>query len=120
MAYDHLILALGGETNFFGLESVQRNGIGLKDIPEAVAIRNHVLRCFEQAMLEQDPDRRRALLTLVVVGGGPTGVEMAGAPPPPIPLLLLEDYPRAQIAHVPRPLPPGAGKLLGGGAPELP
>src|SRR5437667_6846882 len=100
MAYDHLILALGGETNFFGLESVQRNGIGLKDIPEAVAIRNHVLRCFEQAMLEGDPDRRRALLTIVIVGGGPTGVEMAGALSELIRLVLVKDYPRLNIADV--------------------
>src|SRR2546428_2317132 len=100
VAYDHLILALGGETNFFGLESVQRNGIGLKDIPEAVAIRNHVLRCFEQAMLEEDPDRRRALLTLVVVGGGPTGVEMAGALSELIRLVLVKDYPRLNITDV--------------------
>src|SRR2546427_11826214 len=70
VAYDHLILALGGETNFFGLEGVQRHAIGLKDIPEAVAIRNHVLRCFEQAMLEADADGRRALVTTGVGGGG--------------------------------------------------
>ena len=113
MAYDHLILALGGETNFFGLESVQRNGIGLKDIPEAVAIRNHVLRCFEQAMLEQDPDRRRALLTLVVVGGGPTGVEMAGALAELIRLVLVKDYPRLNIANVRVLLLEATDKLLG-------
>ncbi len=52
IAYDFLVLAPGGETNFFGLESMQRHGLGLKDIPDAIAIRNHVLTCFEQAMLE--------------------------------------------------------------------
>src|SRR5947209_9572034 len=67
MAYDHLILALGGETNFFGLESVQRNGIGLKDIPEALAIRHHLLRRFQQAMLAEDPARGRASPTQAVV-----------------------------------------------------
>src|SRR5260370_12374723 len=66
VAYDHLILALGGETNFFGLESLQPHSIGLKDIPEAIAIRNHVLRCFEQPMLEAHADRRRPLLTMVL------------------------------------------------------
>ena len=113
VAYDHLILALGGETNFFGLESVQRNGIGLKDIPEAVAIRNHVLRCFEQAMLEGDPDRRRALLTMVIVGGGPTGVEMAGALSELIRLVLVKDYPRLNIADVRVLLLEATDKLLG-------
>src|SRR5437867_6288148 len=45
--YDHLILALGGETNYFGLDSIVRHGFGLKGVVDAVAIRNHVLRCVE-------------------------------------------------------------------------
>ena len=98
--YDYLILALGGQTNFFGLDSVARHGFGLKDVHEAVAIRNHVLTCFEQAMLEPDPERRRARLTFVVVGGGPTGVEMAGALSELIRLVLVKDYPRLNIKDV--------------------
>jgi NADH dehydrogenase len=95
-----LILALGGETSFFGLESVARHGLGLKDVGEAVAIRNHVLTCFEQAMLESDPEQRRARLTFVVVGGGPTGVEMAGALSELMRLVLVKDYPRLNIKDV--------------------
>ncbi len=100
IAYDFLVLAPGGETNFFGLESMQRHGMGLKDIPDAIAIRNHVLTCFEQAMLEPDAERRRAMLTFVVVGGGPTGVEMAGALSELIRLVLVKDYPRLNIKDV--------------------
>ena len=100
IAYDFLVLAPGGETNFFGLESMQRHGLGLKDIPDAIAIRNHVLTCFEQAMLEPDAERRRALLTFIVVGGGPTGVEMAGALSELIRLVLVKDYPRLNIKDV--------------------
>src|SRR5438552_9563169 len=98
--YDFLILALGGETNYFGMESILRHGFGLKGVVDAVAIRNHVLRCFERAMLEPDPERRRALLTFVVVGGGPTGVEMAGALSELIRLVLVKDYPRLNIKDV--------------------
>ncbi len=100
IAYDFLVLAPGGETNFFGLESMQRHGLGLKDIPDAIDIRNHVLTCFEQAMLEPDAERRRALLTFIVVGGGPTGVEMAGALSELIRLVLVKDYPRLNIKDV--------------------
>jgi NADH dehydrogenase len=100
MSYDFLVLAPGGETNFFGLESMQRYGLGLKDIPDAIEIRNHVLTCFEQAMLEPDAERRRALLTFIVVGGGPTGVEMAGALSELIRLVLVKDYPRLNIKDV--------------------
>src|SRR6266540_1077103 len=100
VAYDHLILAVGGETNYFGLESIARQGFGLKDVPDAIRIRNHVLRQFERAMLEPSAERRRALLTFVVVGGGPTGVEMAGALSELIRLVLVKDYPRLNIKDV--------------------
>ncbi len=100
IAYDYLVLAPGGETNFFGLDSMQRHGLGLKDIPDAITIRNHVLTCFEQAMLDLDAEQRRTLLTFIVVGGGPTGVEMAGALSELIRLVLVKDYPRLNIKDV--------------------
>jgi len=100
IAYDYLILAVGGQTNYFGLESVPRHGFGLKDIPEAIRIRNQVLHSFERAMLEADPERRRAELTFIVVGGGPTGVEMAGALSELIRLVLVKDYPRLNVKDV--------------------
>jgi len=70
-AYDYLI-SPSGETNYFGLDAVQRHGFGLKDVAEAVAIRNQVLGCFERAMLESDPATAR-VTHLRRVGGGPTG-----------------------------------------------
>lgn len=113
IGYDYLILAVGGETNFFGLESVVRHGYGLKDVPEAIRIRNHVLRAFERAMLERDPERRRAALTFVVVGGGPTGVEMAGALSELIRLVLMKDYPRLNVTDVRVLLLEATDRLLG-------
>lgn len=100
IGYDYLILAMGGETNYFGLDGLKRHAFGLKDIDEAELIKNHVLACFEHAMTEPDPDRRRALLTFVVVGGGPTGVEMAGALSELMRLVLVKDYPRLNVKDV--------------------
>jgi NADH:ubiquinone reductase (H+-translocating) len=97
VSYDYLVLSIGGATNFFGKEGVRKHAFELKDIPHALALRNHVLRCFEMAMLEDDPDRRRALLTFAVVGGGPTGVEMAGALSELIRLVLGREYPRLNL-----------------------
>ncbi|MGZ9190381.1 MAG: FAD-dependent oxidoreductase, partial [Nitrospira sp.] len=79
IAYDYLVLSVGGQTNFFGLHAVEENGFQLKSIESATGTRNHLLRMFERASREADPDLRKALLTFVVVGGGPTGVETAGA-----------------------------------------
>jgi NADH dehydrogenase len=100
IGYDYLILAMGGETNYFGLDGLRRHAFGLKDIDEAELIKNHVLASFEHAMTEPDADRRRALLTFVVVGGGPTGVEMAGALSELIRLVLVKDYPRLNVKDV--------------------
>jgi NADH dehydrogenase len=93
IAYDFLILACGSVTNFLGLPGVAQDGYGLKDLDDAVGIRNHILRRFEEAAAESGPERRRQLLALVVAGGGPTGVEMAGALAELRRVLLDRDYP---------------------------
>lgn len=100
LAYDYLVLAMGGRTNFFGLQSVERNAFQLKSVESAVAARNHLLKMFELASREPDPERRRALLTFVVVGGGPTGVETAGALAELIRLVLAKDYPAMNLSDV--------------------
>ncbi len=117
IGYDYLILATGAAANFFGLKGIEQFGLTLKDIPDAVRIRNHVLACFEEAMFEPDAERRRALLTFVVVGGGPTGVEMAGALSELIRLVLVKDYRRLDLTDV-RILLLEAGNRLLAGFPE--
>jgi len=117
--YDYLILALGGETNFFGLQRIRAHAFDLKDTSGAVAIRNDVLRCFERGVLEGDAEQRRALLTFVIVGGGPTGVEMAGALSELIRLVLVKDYPRLNIKDVRVLLLEAADRLLGAMPPRL-
>jgi NADH dehydrogenase len=71
---------------------VAEHAIGLKVLEEATRLRNHVLRCMEQAEIETDPEEREALLSFVVVGGGPTGVEYAGALGELVQLVARRDY----------------------------
>ncbi len=113
IAYDYLILAIGGQTNFFGLQSIQQNSFQLKGIEGAVATRNHLLEMFEKASLEADADKRRALLTFVVVGGGPTGVETAGALAELISHVLTKDYPQMDLNEVRVLLLEAADHLMG-------
>ena len=77
--YDHLVLALGSVSNFFGSENIERHSLDFKTLLDASRIRNHVIEMFERADRESDPDIRRALVTFVVAGGGFAGVELAGA-----------------------------------------
>jgi NADH dehydrogenase len=100
IAYDYLILAVGGQTNFFGMQSVEHNAFQLNNIESAVSTRNHLLKIFEQASREADEAQRRALLTFVVVGGGPTGVETAGALAELITHVLAKDYPQMDLKEV--------------------
>jgi NADH:ubiquinone reductase (H+-translocating) len=97
IAYDYLILAVGGETNFFGLDSVRQNGFQLKDIESAVDTRNHLLKMFETASREADAEKRKAMLTFAVVGGGPTGVETSGALAELISHVMKREYPTLDI-----------------------
>ena len=77
--YDFLVLATGSVNSHFGIAGLERVAFGLKDLEEAMALRNQVLARFEEAAWTADGERRRMLLTFAVVGGGPTGVEYAGA-----------------------------------------
>ena len=100
IAYDYLVLAVGGRTNFFGLTSVEENAHQVKNIECAIATRNHLLKMFERASREADPGKRSALLTFAVIGGGPTGVETAGALAELIRLVMTKDYPHMDLAEV--------------------
>ncbi|HAV77773.1 MAG TPA: FAD-dependent oxidoreductase [Anaerolineae bacterium] len=97
IAYDHLILAVGGETNFFGMDAVKDNAFQIKDIESAVNTRNHLLRLFENASREADEEKRKTMLTFVVVGGGPTGVETSGALAELISHVMRKEYPTLDI-----------------------
>ncbi len=77
--YDYLIVATGASHWYFGHDDWSRFALGLKDVPDALAIRERFLLAFEEAELEEDPAVRRACLTFIVIGAGPTGVELAGA-----------------------------------------
>ncbi len=97
--YDYLIVAAGSTTNFFGIRSVERHALGLKDLHQATAVRNRVLRSFEHAVVTSDPDERARLMSMVVIGGGPTGVELAGALAELKRHVLRRDYPELDLTH---------------------
>jgi len=100
LAFDYLVLAVGSNANFFGNGAIANAAHGLQNLPEALELRNHVLRCFEAAACETDEEARRPWLTFAIVGGGPTGVEYAGALVELIRLVLVKDYPEINLRKV--------------------
>jgi NADH dehydrogenase len=78
LPYDHLILALGASTNFFGLPGVESCALTVKSLSDAVALRNRLITHLEQASSECAAGERHPLLTFVVAGGGFAGVETLG------------------------------------------
>jgi len=92
LGYDYLVLGLGAEVNFFGVEGAAEHAFPLYTLTDAVRLKNHVLRTWEEA------DRKHELvedgaLNVVVVGGGPTGVETAGAMAELYNGVFKKDYP---------------------------
>jgi NADH dehydrogenase len=77
--FDHLVLAVGSVSNYFGAANLEAHAFDFKTLLDAIRIRNHIIEMFEQADRESDPQVRRALITFVVAGGGFAGVELAGA-----------------------------------------
>ncbi|MEZ4688393.1 MAG: NAD(P)/FAD-dependent oxidoreductase [Bacteroidia bacterium] len=112
--YDYLVMATGSKTNFFGMEGVERNSLGLKSAPEALDLRSLILQNFEKANIEADEKTRARLLNFVIVGGGPTGVETAGALAEIRRHILPKDYPEMDNEAMNIHLVEAADRLLGG------
>ena len=110
--YDYLVLATGVSTNFFGIDGAEEHSFPLKSLPEAVALRSHIIRQFEKA--DCDPSLLdQGALTFVVVGGGPTGVEMAGALVELFQMVLRKDFPRLPLERARVVLVEASPRLLG-------
>jgi NADH dehydrogenase len=78
LEYDYLVLAMGAESNYFGMQHVKENALPMKTIDDALNLRNHLLMNMEKAVRTKDVKEKEKHLNIVIAGGGPTGVEVAG------------------------------------------
>jgi len=92
LSYDYLVLALGATVNFFGVTGADEHAFPLYTLPDAVRLKDHILKKWEAA--DKDPSLvADGALNVVIVGGGPTGVESAGAIIELYRGNFVEDYP---------------------------
>jgi NADH dehydrogenase len=73
--YDHIVVTAGAVSRTFPIPGVAEQAIGLKNIEEAVEVRNRILANFDKAANLPAGAARDRLLTFVVVGGGFAGIE---------------------------------------------
>jgi NADH:ubiquinone reductase (H+-translocating) len=97
--YDHLVLALGSQPNYFGVPGVKEHSLALGGLADALKIRNQIIERFEQATLlpGEIADPR---LTFVVIGGGSTGVETAAEIHALVHEALAPDFPNIDLDEV--------------------
>ncbi|MBF0332048.1 MAG: FAD-dependent oxidoreductase, partial [Alphaproteobacteria bacterium] len=76
--WDHLVLALGLETDLSRFPGLAGHAMTMRDLSDAFRLRNHVIFCLEQAEVAETMEERRRLLTFVIVGAGLSGIETAG------------------------------------------
>jgi NADH dehydrogenase len=79
LPYDHLVLALGATSNFYGTPGVAERALTMKSLGDAIFLRNRIVEQLEAADVECFAAEREPLLTFVVAGGGFAGVETAAA-----------------------------------------
>ncbi len=75
--YDILVIALGAKTNFYNIPGAEEHTLVLKNLYDAIKIRNTIIEACEKAVTITDPAKRAAMLSFAVIGGGATGVELA-------------------------------------------
>lgn len=93
VTYDYLVFAAGTTSNFFGNEHIESEAMPMKNVSEAMGLRNALLENFERALTCATERERQELLNIVIVGGGATGVEIAGALSEMKNFVLPKDYP---------------------------
>ena len=93
IGYDHLVVAVGSISRTLPVPGLAEHGIGFKSLPDAIELRNRLLRMLEAAETLEDPAEREALLTYVFVGAGYAGLEG---------LAELQDFAAAAITRYPR------------------
>jgi len=91
--FDHLLLTLGSETNFFDMDGVRDWSITMKNLSDAALLRNRMVALLEEATLQADDNARRPILTFVTAGGGFSGTETTGA---------VNDFVRETVRYYPQ------------------
>jgi NADH dehydrogenase len=77
ISYDVLVLALGGVTNFAGVEGAEQYAFPFRRLVDANHLRRRMTEALDRVQPDAAPQDARSALTFAVVGGGASGVELS-------------------------------------------
>ena len=77
LAYDYLVLAVGGVTNFWGVEGAEQHALPFRKIRHADDLRRRMIEALDRIQPDAAPQDAQRAATFVVVGGGASGVELS-------------------------------------------
>jgi NADH:ubiquinone reductase (non-electrogenic) len=77
LAYDALVLAVGGVTNFYGIEGAEEFALPFRKIRHADDLRLRMIRTLDRIPPDSPPQDARRAATFAVVGAGASGVELS-------------------------------------------
>jgi NADH dehydrogenase len=111
--FDYLVLAPGSTTQTFNTPGTE-HAFFMRELGDAIALRNHIIDCFETAARESNRELVRKMLCFVVIGAGPTGVEVASEVRDLIDQVLLPRYPEIEPSSIDVVLIDSGERVLGG------
>lgn len=115
ITWDRLVIAAGSVHKVLPVPGVTEYAQGFRGVPEALYLRDHLIRQVELAAMCDDPEERAARLTVVVVGGGYTGTEVTAQGH----LFTRELASSRGLTEIPRWVLVSRGELLSGLDPHL-
>ena len=113
--YDYLVIALGGESETFGIKGLKEYAFGITNVNSSRQLREHIEYQFATYNMEEEKNDNR--LSIVVGGAGFTGIEFLGELTNRIPELCHEydvDFHKVKLTCV-----EAAPTVLPGFDPEL-
>ena len=96
--YDVLVLALGGITNYWGIEGAEEFSLPFRKLADADALRARMVAALDHIPPETPPQDVRRELTFAVVGAGASGCELSTK----MADLLLDAFKRRALHGEPR------------------
>jgi NADH:ubiquinone reductase (non-electrogenic) len=77
VAYDYLVLSVGGVTNYWGIEGAEEHALPFRKLAHADALRQRMIDALDHIQPDAAPQDARRAATFAVVGAGASGVELA-------------------------------------------